>query len=307
MSVEVADPQRVPGSKLPAVFQAAWFFTRPVSYFESATRNYGPVAWLSLPGFGRVVSVTDPALIKQVFLDHDRAYAGEASKVMGPVLGPHSVLLLDGGEHMRQRKLLLPPFHGEALRAYERRIAEITRREIATWPANRPFAMRPRMQAITLQVILEVIFGVDDAERRDRYSHAVDRLMAISNLLALDTRPGSGRRSPIQRLIARRRVAVDRLIFEDVERRRKQAAGGEDVLSLLLAARDEDGRALTDSELRDELVTLLFAGHETTATALAWAVDLLMWKSSGRPGGSSSSLSSSASGRSPPACGCGRR
>lgn len=252
-------------------------FTHPVSYFESATRRHGPVARLSLPGFGRVVSVTDPALIKQIFLDHDRAHAGEASKVMGPVLGPHSVLLLDGGEHMRQRKLLLPPFHGEALRAYEERIVEITRREIAGWPADRPFSMRPRMQAITLQVILEVIFGIEDAERRDRYSHAIDRLMAVSNLLGLDTRPDRGRPSRIAKLIAKRRAPVDELIFEDVEHRRQQPSGGDDVLSLLLAARDEDGNSLTDSELRDELVTMLFAGHETTATALAWAIDLLVW------------------------------
>ncbi|MBJ7348896.1 MAG: cytochrome P450 [Thermoleophilaceae bacterium] len=180
---------------------------------------------------------------------------------------------------MRQRKLLLPPFHGEALRAYEERITEIAMHEIARWPRGDAFAIRPRTQAITLQVILEVIFGVRDADRRDQYSHVIDRLMKVANFMGVNAKnqDESSKRSAAH-WIRPRRDAVDKLIYEDLHRRRADpAADGNDILSMLLAARDEDGRPMTDSELRDELVTLLFAGHETTATALAWATDLLVW------------------------------
>ena len=279
MAVNTEILQLPPGPNLPRLINGAWLFARPADFFRAIERRHGPVAHVKLPGFGDVVLITDPELIKQVYLNPDEAYAGEASKVMGPVLGPHSVLLLDGAEHMRQRKLMLPPFHGESLRGYEQSIREIATREIAAWPRGKTFAVRPRSQSITLQVILKVIFGVEDPARRDRYSRAVDRLMSVSNLLALNTRADGeiSRWSPA-RMIESRRRAVDDLIFEDLaDRRGNPLPGATDVLSLLLAARDDEGDPMTDAELRDELVTLVFAGHETTATAIAWAADLLAW------------------------------
>ncbi len=268
-----------PGPRLSPLVQGLWLTIRPAEFFKWIGAKYGRVAHIRLAGLGDVVCVTEPDLIKQIYLDHDHAFAGEASRVMEPVLGPRSVLLLDGSEHLRQRKLLLPPFHGEALRGYEQTMGDIARREIARWPAGRVFSIRPHMQAITLEVILRVIFGIDDQRRRDEYSAAIDRLMAVANLLGLNVGADGemGRLSP-RRLIARRRQAVDDLIYEDIARRRADPRpGADDILSLLLAARDEDGQAMTDGELRDELVTTVFAGHETTATALAWAVDQLVW------------------------------
>jgi cytochrome P450 len=274
-----ADSELPPGPRLPALAQGLWLMTRPVEFFAHVRRRYGRIAHIRLAGFGHVITVTEPELIKQIYLDAEGARAGEASKVMQPVLGPHSLLILDGAEHMRQRKLILPAFHGDALRAYERTMTEIARREIAQWPRDRAFSVRPRMQTITLEVILQVVFGIRDQARRDQYSHAIDRLMAVSNLIGINVNSdGKLRRFSPEPLFRRRRGAVDDLIHEDIEQRQSDPGrAATDVLSMLMEARDDEGRAMTESELRDELVTMVFAGHETTATALAWAVDLLAW------------------------------
>src|SRR5262245_28484541 len=233
-----------------------------------------------LPHEGTWVFISDPEAIKQVFTGDPRLlHAGEANLVLLPVLGDHSVLVLDEPEHMRERKLMLPPFHGKRMQAYGELMASIAADEIDGWPTDEAIRMRPRMQAVTLEVILRTVFGVDEGERLTRLR---DELRRTLNLLAHPRRvlvllmlgPERIRRFPVFR---RTLDKVDRLIFEAIDARRKAGnlPGPEDIASLLLRARHEDGRPMSDRELRDELMTLLVAGHETTATALSWAIELL--------------------------------
>jgi cytochrome P450 family 135 len=197
---------------------------------------------------------------------------------VAPVMGSHSVLVLTGPEHMRQRKLLLPAFHGERLRAYEDVVVTATRRDMEGWRLGTSMQMLPRTRSITLEVILRAVFGVE-AER-------MEALRAAITALATPVRPLTVmlialRRPSLERptgALGRALDRLDRVIYEELARRRAQQdlAERSDILSLLLQARDEDGRTMTDEELRDELVTLLLAGHETTATSVAWAIERLV-------------------------------
>jgi cytochrome P450 len=273
--------QRPPGSRLPGVVQAVLYARDPVGFLQRHQRRYGDVFGLPFPAFGRLVYVCDPELVKEVFTGDAAVFrAGAANaRALEPVLGRYSLLTLDGDEHMRQRKLLLPPFHGEAVRRYRDLIAEIATREVARWPVGRPFELRPRMQAITLEVILRAVFGVRGEERLGRFRALLPRLTDASGVQMWIPflRRDLGRFSPWGRFL-RMRAAVDELVYDEIRRRRADpdAAGREDVLSLLLSARHEDGTPMSDRELRDELITLLTAGHETSATALAWAFERLL-------------------------------
>ena len=222
-----------------------------------------------------------PDLVKEVFAGAPSVFhAGEANAtVLEPALGPNSVLTLDDEPHMRQRKLLLPPFHGERVQRYGELIAEITRQEMASWPVGEPFAMRPHTQRITLAVILRAVFGVHDQARFERFERLIDdfarRVGVITSFPNL--RRDFGRFSPWARFLRSRR-ALDAFLYEEIALRRGEAGVEErdDVLSLLLGARHEDGAPMSDEELRDELITVLGAGHETTATGLAWAIERLV-------------------------------
>ena len=229
------------------------------------------------------VIVFSPELVKQVFrAPPDRLRAGEANALLGPIVGERSVLLLDGREHMRQRKLLLPPFHGERMRAYEEVMVEATDRVVDALARGqtRSRCCRP-CRSVTLEVIERTVFGVADTRRREELTRRVRALLDPVNsrgqvlmLVLTGGRRGAGAGEDFMR--ARREL--DELLFEEIARRRDEPdlEEREDVLSMLLCARDEDGEPMTDGELRDELLTLLVAGHETTATALAWAFELLM-------------------------------
>ena len=166
-----------PGSRLPGVVQAVRFSRDPVGFLERNRRRYGDVFSLSFPGFGRMIYLADPALVKQVFTgDPATFHAGAANaRALEPILGKFSLLTLDREDHMRQRKLLLPPFHGEAVQRYRDLIAEITTRDVERWPVGEPFALRPRMQAITLEVILRAVFGIREEERLRSVPHACCR------------------------------------------------------------------------------------------------------------------------------------
>jgi cytochrome P450 family 135 len=258
------------------------FMLSPTRFFDACSERCGDYFTL-LPEADRVLVVTsDPVAVKQVFTgDPNLLYAGEGNVTLSPILGPGSTLLLDGPEHLRHRRLLLPPFHGERMRNYGAMMAEVTRRHLASWPRSGRVASLPTMQAITLEVIMRAVFGVTDDARRERISvplrRLLDMLASRRRVLMLALTLGrTGARSPWGRFIALRRQA-DELLYEEIRARRADPKGdeGEDIFSLLLAARDEDGEPLTDSELRDELMTLLVAGHETTATALAWALERL--------------------------------
>jgi len=242
---------------------------------------YGDVFSSRFPIFGRVVYVADPDLVKQVFTGDPAVFhAGEANALaLGDALGEHSLLTLDEGRHLSQRKLLLPPFHGESVRRYEEVMADATAEEVARWPHGRQFALRPRMQWITLEVILRAVFGVRDGERMQLFRERIPRLAAATSVL--DWLPlmnrDLGGLSPAARF-RRALRAVDELIYAEIAERRARTGdvdGRDDVLSLLLAAHHEDGAPMSDGELRDELMTLLTAGHETTATGLSWTFERL--------------------------------
>jgi cytochrome P450 len=258
---------------MPALLQAAQVARDPNGWMERRWRRYGDVFSSRFPIFGRVVYVASPAYVKELFTGDDAVFhAGEANaKPLGSVMGDFSLLTLDDEPHMAQRKLLLPPFHGENVRRYAELVAEVTERELESWPIGEPFALRERMQAVTLEVILRAVFGVREEERLALYRERIPRLAEIANFLIW---------APISRLPRFRRIlgAVDELIYEEIAVRRADPSAEErgDVLSLLLAARHEDGSPMSDPELRDELMTLLTAGHETTATGLAWAFERLL-------------------------------
>ena len=262
--------------------QAWLWLKKPTWFLDRCRAAYGDVFTMRLPLGINLVHVADPELVKAVFGGpSDVLRAGEANaEILEPLVGPHSVLVLDGPEHLRQRKLILPAFHGDRMRAWEASIRDIARAEIDRWPVGRPFALRPSMQSITLDVIVRVVFGVEGSARGDdlrRRITAVTRLGRNPLLLFATRDRRLGSYAPWARFL-RARDALNAALGAEI-RDRRRAPGLErrgDVLSQLLLARDEAGRAMTDDEVRDELVTLLFAGHETTATALAWAFDLLL-------------------------------
>ena len=279
---EIDEALLPPRPDLSRFMMTAGFMLIPTRFLDSCRRRCGDYFTLR-PAADRLLVVTaDPVAVEQVFKgDPNLLYAGEGNVPLAPILGPGSTLLLDGPEHLRHRRLLLPPFHGERMRRYGDVMREAAEREIARWPRGRGFAVLSSMQAITLEVIMRAVFGFDDPERRERIGAPLRRLLdTVSSrprVLALALTAGRyGPRSPWARFLAERQRA-DALLYEAIAERRRDpgAADGDDVFSLLLAARDEEGEPLTDTELRDELMTLLVAGHETTATALAWTLERL--------------------------------
>jgi cytochrome P450 len=219
------------------------------------------------------VYLANPADIKTVFTGDPAVFhAGEGNHVLEPVMGRHSVLLLDEDEHLRQRKRLLPPFHGEAVRRYGEVIAGIAEDAMARWPVGRPYPLHPSMQAITLEAIIRAVIGAEDPARQRALREVLGRVANVSFVISLMwVHPGLGRIGPWRRYNRVLRTA-DELLYEEIRARRRdpRLAERNDVLSLLI--RDGD---LSDAELRDHLVTLLLAGHETTATGLGWAFERL--------------------------------
>jgi cytochrome P450 len=272
-----------PGPRLPASVQTLAFLFGARRYFDACRRRYGDVVWMSTAFDRGFVMVFDPEVVKQVFqAPPDRLRAGEANAPLGPLLGSRSVLLLDGAEHLRQRKLLLPPFHGRRLQAHESVMRDAADAQIDVWPDDEPFALMPSMQALTLRIISTTIFGITDPARRDALERRVRAALQpfqrrLGVVLYVLTRGRAGGEEAMRRFAEHRR-ALDEVIYDEIARRRTQPdlAERDDVLSMLLQAVDEDGEPMTDQELRDELVTLLVAGHETTATGLSWAFDLLL-------------------------------
>ena len=271
---------QLPGPRLPQLAQSLLFFWRPVEFVERARRRFGPSFRLHIAPFGEIAYVSDPEVIKQVFTGPSDVYhAGEGNWILRPILGAHSVLVLDDEAHLRQRRLLLPPFHGDAVRRYREVVREVTEAEVASWPVGEPVRMRERMQRITLEVIMRAVIGVRDADRAAALRRLLPRLVDIRTrdivLFAAAPRlfeSRFGRRLGPLRLAAR----VDELLYREIRSRREEGEERGDILSLLVAARDEEGQGLSDEELRDQLVTLLLAGHETTATGLAWTFERLV-------------------------------
>jgi cytochrome P450 len=262
------------------VLQTA-IWSRQAQWMLSQSRaRFGPMFSLKIAYEGDWVIISDPEIVKQVFTGDPKVFhAGEGNQILRPILGENSVLVLDEKKHIGQRRLLLPPFHGERMQAYGEQMAEIAAREIDGWPTGTPYRLRPRMQAITLEIIIETVFGVHGGERMQPLRAALREFLDLTSdprLLAPILMVGPER---INRVPAfRRRVErVDELIGREIAERRTapDLEERDDILSLLVAARHEDGSPMSDAEIRDELLTLLVAGHETTATALSWAVERL--------------------------------
>lgn len=258
------------------------WLVRPIAFMESCRRRYGDEFSVRFPGFERpMVMLSDPETIRALYTAHEHGLPPGRTISLLPIMGPNSVLLLEGREHLARRKLMLPPFHGERMRSYESIMREATEREIDSWPSGQPFAIHPHMQAITLEVILEAVFGVTDQARAERLRERLPMLLNETSSAALQLRfllaSRLGRGDPMARLRSIS-ASIDELLFAEITDRRSDPAldEREDILSLLIAARFEDGGEMSDRELRDQLITLLLAGHETTATGLAWSFDLLL-------------------------------
>jgi cytochrome P450 len=267
-----------PGPRYPRPLQSARFLLTEHRLLERYHRRYGDVFALNTWPFDPLVVVADPAEIRRIFTgDPAELHAGEGNGVLRPLVGPHSVLMLDEQEHLRRRKLLLPPFHGERMRVYGAVMRELAEAEIDRWPVGTPFPLLPAMQRLTLRIILRTVFGMEEGARMRELEQALIRLMrdAARVMLVPQLQRNLGRWSP-QGRFERTRAEVDGMLLEQIAARRQHGGDGEDVLSLLLAARDEEGRPPPDAELRDHLVTLLVAGHETTATTLGWTFERLV-------------------------------
>ncbi len=272
-----------PGPRFPRWVQTLGFMAGGVRYLEWCRRRYGDVVTMGTLFDRRFVMLFDPGAVKEVFQGSAAGlHAGEANALLGPIVGERSVLLLDGPEHLRHRRLMLPPFHGQRMLAHVETMRQCTDDEIDRWPVGEPFTLLTSMQALTLRVILRAVFGYTPGAEEDelarRLRAMVEPLSRARGILVLNAvMRGRRERATAQRFEASKR-AVDELIYAEIGRRRDDPELGErdDVFSALLMARDEEGEALTDQEIRDELLTLLLAGHETTATGLAWTFDLVL-------------------------------
>ncbi|HEU4944583.1 MAG TPA: cytochrome P450 [Solirubrobacterales bacterium] len=269
-----------PSPPLPMAIQTAIWSRQARRMLYACQDRYGDMFTIRLAYEGTWVMLADPAAIKQVFTGDPKVFhAGEGNQILAPVLGKNSVLVLDEKPHISQRKLLLPPFHGARMQGYEQTMSEIAEREIEGWPTGTPYKLRPRMQAMTLEIILQTVFGVREGERMGELRAALREFLDLTTnpqilLPLLLLGPNRVRRfGPFRRRVER----VDELIYREIADRRRadDVEERDDVLSLLVAARHEDGSPMRDEEMRDELLTLLVAGHETTATSLSWAVERL--------------------------------
>jgi cytochrome P450 len=247
----------------------------PFAYLDAAHARFGDAFTMRLPDFTFVV-VSEPEAVKQVFaMGADEAHAGEANFVLRPFLGPWSLLLMDGAPHMRHRKMMMPAFHGERMHAYGRTMMDLAHDSIDSWPVGEPFAVHAPMQGITLGVIIRTVFGVESGPRFTRLADLLRRGLkagAWPGLLFPLMQKDLGPMSPWGKF---RRLGdqSSAILREEIRRGRdRMTAGRTDVLAMMLDARDDSGQPLTEDEIHDELVTLLVAGHETTATALAWAL-----------------------------------
>jgi cytochrome P450 family 135 len=271
-----------PTPPLPRLLQTAGFMFGGVRFMEACRRRYGGAVTLGTVFDDGFVMVFDPELAKAVFQGpHHQLHAGKANVLLGPILGARSVLLLDGDEHLHHRRLLLPPFHGRQMNKQVETMRECTDVEIDAWPVGEPFPLLPRMQALTLNVMLRAVFGAGDAplqeELRGRVRAMIDPIARPRGMVVIGAVMRGSRRRAAQAFAARKR-AVDDVLYPEIARRRTDPdlERRDDIFSALLLARDERGDGLTDREVRDELLTLLMAGHETTATGLAWMFDLLL-------------------------------
>lgn len=275
MTVDVLPP----GPRSPAVVQSAAWLADPWKFMDRCAARYGDMFTMRPVGEDPWVMISHPDAVKDVFNGPPEVlHAGEGNRILLPVVGANSVLLLDDEAHREQRRLLMPPFRGSQLAAYADTMTTVAKAEIARWPRGKPVRLHPRMQALTLEVILRAVFGLSEGTRRDQLRAELVRMLAAATSAPVQAAVLLAPRGLRTALTHRLLRGVDRLLYAEMAERRRADDLDEraDVLSMLLQARHEDGEPMSDVEIRDELITLLLAGHETTATALAWAVERLV-------------------------------
>lgn len=273
-----------PALPLPSALQTLLWIMRPTQYMRWARKLHGDAFTITIPGY-TISLFSAPAAIRTIFAARpEQMHAGTFNRVLRSTVGDSSVLLLDGTEHIRERKLLLPSFHGARMRFYGETMAEVTRRQLATWRTGATFALHPHAQAITLEIILRTVFGADEGAQLHALRNQIHRTMgggesrlSLLAMLAVMDHPGREARAPWRWLLGSRE-RTDAMLHAQIAARRSdpRSADRSDVLAMLLQARDEQGRGMTDQEMRDELITALAAGHETTATSLAWAFERIL-------------------------------
>ncbi|MEQ8467740.1 cytochrome P450 [Coleofasciculus sp. E1-EBD-02] len=266
----------------PAMLQMIHWIANPFSYMEACSQNYGDIFTVPLGRkFAPLVFVSNPQALQQILTSDTKEFdaSGEYNELFEPMLGNQSVITLSGKSHRRQRQLMMPPFHGERMKAYGELITEITEQVVHQWEVGKSFSVRSFMQQISLRVILQAVFGLYEGERYHKLEQLLSMMLdqsstpgRVSALYFPILRQDLGAWSPWGRFL-RQRQQIDQLISDEINERRDQPDDSRtDILSMLMSARDEAGQPMTDTELRDELMTLLVAGHETTATALTWAL-----------------------------------
>ncbi|PSO51125.1 MAG: cytochrome P450 [Cyanobacteria bacterium SW_9_44_58] len=268
-----------PGPTTHALQQLIKWTAEPLNLLEESFQKYGDPFTLRFRKNNPFVYISNPESIQEI-LSRDCAKfdSGRNNHILLPIVGEHSILLADGKQHARQRKLIFPPFHGEKIRHYGEIITKITQKTAKQWEDGKPFSMRPAMQQITLEVIMQAVFGISDSHRSQQLKTRLTKSLELtggsilqSSLLFFPVFQKDFPGSPWRNFLQRQKAIHQRLQAEIEQRRHQGKVEGNDILSLLMSAEDEDGNPMSDGELRDQLITLLFAGHETTATALAWA------------------------------------
>lgn len=270
------------GPQAPALWQTIHWIVNPFSYMEGCAQQYGDLFTVPLgEKFAPLVFVSNPQALQQILTSDTKEFdaPGEYNRLFEPLFGKQSIFALTGESHRRQRQLMMPPFHGERMKAYGQLVADLAEQVISHWTIGKPFSVRCFMQKISLLVILRAVFGLSEGERYQQLEALLSVMleetrspMSVSMLYFPNLRRDLGSWSPWGRFL-RQRQQIDQLIYDEINERRSQPdSSGTDILSLLMSARDEAGEPMTNQELRDELMSLLVAGHETTATALTWAL-----------------------------------
>jgi cytochrome P450 family 110 len=271
--------QLIDGPTTPQIIQLIEAIARPTERLDSYAKEYGDVFVSKLSGFRPFVLFSNPQAIQQILTADPNLFdSGKGNQILHPLVGDYSLLLLDGSSHQRQRKLLTPPFHGDRMKSYGNLICEIAQQVMSNQAIGETFSMRSAMQEISLRIILRTVFGLDETERFSQLRKLLSSILDAvgsplgSTLLFIPFfQKDLGAWSPWGKFV-RQKQQIKNLIYAEIhERRAKNNLFGEDILSLMMSATDEAGKPMTDAELNDELMTLLFAGHETTASALAWA------------------------------------
>ncbi|HTA13302.1 MAG TPA: cytochrome P450, partial [Solirubrobacteraceae bacterium] len=268
-----------PGPRMPSTLQAIAWARRPLPFLERCQKHFGDIFTIRVRHSGTWVILADPEDVKRVFTaDHAVLGVGVANSILGPLLGPRSVMLLEEPEHVKRRKLMLPPFHGERMQGYSEMMANVTRRELASWPIGEPFELWPHMQEITLEAIMRVVFGPVETDRLRRLRYLLRRLTNWMNdprrlnLLAAAGPSRFAGNSDYRGMMG----PVEDAVLEEVRRRQRDpdCTDGRDIAAMLGEARYEDGSPMSEQDLRDELVTLLTDGP--TSSLLSWAFERIL-------------------------------